>query len=207
MKGLLLKDFLALRKYSKTILVIIVFYIFFGFFNNNPNFSAGMTVMLFAIMTITSFSYDDLAKWDKYARSLPVTKKEIVMSKYLLALILSLMGVVLSVLFSLLFSLIKGGTNMLESLLTTYALFAIAILFLSILLPLIYRFGSEKSRLMMFAVFLIPAGIVVALVKMNVPMPTEDQMMLLLKLSPILLVLFSTISFLVSCRIYRNKEL
>ncbi len=207
MKGLLVKDIYVISKYAKTYLVIFGFYAVFSFYTGDTGFLSGMTVLLAALMTITSFSYDDLAKWDKYARSLPVTKREIVLSKYLLGFVLTVAGAILSLVGTALFHLIdKNGTLLPEQLATSYALSALAVVFLCILLPLIFRFGVEKSRLMMFAVFLIPTLAVVALSKMNVQMPTEDQLMLALKVSPVILVVLVALSFLISCRIYRNRE-
>ena len=52
------------------------------------------------MITITSFSYDALAKWDRYALSLPLTRKDIVAGKYLLSIILCLLATILSFLIS-----------------------------------------------------------------------------------------------------------
>ena len=207
MKGLLIKDLLVLRKYARTLLLIFLFYMFFSFFTNDTSFFSGMTVMFFTISTITSFSYDDLAKWNRYARSLPLTKKEIVASKYLLALILAVTGTVLPMVFSLLFISVFGGkTGAAEQLMISYALFAVAVVFMCVMLPFLFKYGVEKSRVILFGVFLIPFIIGFAMVKLNMPMPTEDQFMFLLKLSPVLLILLSSVSFITSCRIYQNKD-
>ena len=52
------------------------------------------------MMSIYSFSYDSLAKWDRFGLSLPVTRKEVVASKYILSLLFCLIGTALSFLLS-----------------------------------------------------------------------------------------------------------
>ena len=207
MKGLILKDFLNLRKYSRTVFLILAFYVLYGFMLDNASLIIGMISLLFTMMAITSFSYDDLAKWDKYALSLPVTRKEMVLSKYILATILAVAGALLALLASILLSTIKTPVGITEQLAVTYVLFAISIIFVSILLPLIYKFGVEKSRIMILLVFAVPAAIVFVLGSVGFKLPTESQLMTLLYASPFIVIAIFAISYFISYSVYKNKDL
>jgi len=207
MKGLIVKDLFNLKKYSKSVMLILAFYMLYAVMMDSSMFMAGMIIMLTTMMSITSFSYDDLAKWDKYALSFPITRKEMVLSKYLLALLLSIVGVIIAFAASLLISKIKTPVDMNELLVVSYVLLIVALVFISILLPLIYKFGVEKSRVLIIAVFAVPAAIFFVLTNAGFQMPTESQLMILLQFSPIILLVILFISFYVSVNIYKSKDL
>lgn len=209
MKGLILKDFLNLKKSGKSIVFILAFYVLYAFMMDSTEFVTGMIVVLCTMLAITSFSYDDLAKWDKYALSLPITRKEMILSKYILAFLLSILGVLLAFATSMLVSKIKTPVAIEDLLLASYVVFAIALTFISILLPLIYKFGVEKSRLFIMLIFGIPAALffLLASLPLGLQMPTESQLMLALKISPLILIIILFISFNVSYKIYKNKDL
>ena len=72
MKGLLLKDLLNLKKSIKLMLIIgIAYSIFFSTFE--PTTLTGLLTLLFAMQSLSSFSYDEFSKWDCYALSMPLS--------------------------------------------------------------------------------------------------------------------------------------
>ncbi len=206
MKGLLIKDFINLRKYGKSVLVILVFYIIFSFVMDNIMFLSGMIVLLFSMMAVTSFSYDKLAGWDKYAMSLPLPRRTIVSSKYVLALILAICGMVLSVVAGLILGLFRDTGDITQQLVTSYALFSVGILFLSIMLPLVYKFGVEKSRLMMMLIFAIPVVAVFVLGQTGISVPDETEVTRLIAFSSVVIIPLYAFSWILSYYIYEKKE-
>lgn len=207
MKGLIIKDILNLKNYGRSILFIIGFYGIFAYTINDAGFLGGMIVLLMTMMSVSSFSYDDLAKWDKYALSLPISRKDMVISKYLLSIIFIVLGAVLSFVIVFVISNIKNSVNLWELLLGTYSSSAVAIIFISVLMPLLYKFGVEKSRVMIIAVFAIPTLLVVLLSKLEIAKPSEEQLMLLLKMSPIIVIAVMMVSLFISYNIYRKKDM
>jgi len=197
---------LNLKKYSRTVLLIVVFYIFFAFMMDSMSFMSGMIILMFAVTTVSSFSYDSQSGWETYALTLPLHKRNFVLSKYVLALLLTISGTLLSVLANWLFGLFKHKSNFSETLVTSYTIFAIAVIFLCIMLPLIYRFGAERSRVIILAVFAIPAAALVVLSQTGMPMPDEALISRLLLSSPLVLIAASAISFALSCRIFQRKQ-
>jgi len=207
MKGLLIKDFLGLRKYFRTVLLMIAAYAVLMFFMDSAYFLSGMIVLLSAMIAITSFSFDHMAGWDVYALSLPISRKDVVMSKYVLALILTLGGVLLSIAIGALYTAIQHTGSFVETLIVSCALFVVGMLFISILLPLLFKFGVEKARLMIIAVFAIPTAAFVALSNIaGLEMPSEQAIISLLPLAPLILIGLLAASYFISCAIYCNKE-
>jgi hypothetical protein len=207
MIGLLIKDFLVLKKYICTLFILVAIYVVFSFTSGNMSFLNGMVSVVFAMIVITTFSYDDLAKWDKYALSMPITRKEMVLSKYLIAFIFMITGSVVSILSTVIFTLIKGSDFDIVLFLPIIIISEGAVLFNSILIPLIYKFGVEKSRIMIFIVLAIPTVIVIILGKMNITMPSEETLIKFFYFSPLVVILFLCLSIFISTEIYKNKEL
>lgn len=210
MIGLLLKDLYTLRQYGKTMLFMLVFFgVISAGLDNPATFFEGFIILMAMMLTITSFSYDALSKWDRYALSLPVTRKEVVASKYLLSIVLCLIGTGLSFLISTAVLTIKPVEDfgITEHLYVTGAIVCAALFFAAILLPLTFRFGVEKSRIFMIAIFAAPTAMVIVLGKLKVPMPTEASLLNLAKFLPAAVIVLYLLSYLVSVRIFAKKEI
>lgn len=210
MIGMLLKDFYTLRQYGKTMLFMLVFFALLSSGMDNPaSFFEGFMVIMSMMMAIYSFSYDNLARWDRFGLSLPVSRTDVVAGKYLLSLILCLTGALLSFLLSsaiLMFRPVEGF-GLKEHLFSLAGISAIGIVFFSLLLPLVFKFGVEKSRLFLIAIFAAPTAVVITFGQLGIKLPSADFLAALLKLLPFAAVLLFLMSFLLSCRIYGSKEI
>ena len=83
------------------------------------------------------------------------------------------------------------------------------VLFLnSILLPVAFKLGVEKSRYITVAIMLLPTLVLLLMEKLGVQPPQLSAR--LLALLPLLLLAFSVLLFylsgLLSCRLYRGRE-
>lgn len=208
MIGLMLKDLFVMRKYARSLLLIVAFYIVFAFTTDmSPAFINGMIILMCAMTAVSSFSYDDLAKWDRYALTMPVTRNQVVLSKYGLGIGLGFAGCVLSLACNgVLAALHRNVGTFTEQLLVCYVLFAVACLYISIVIPAIYKFGVEKSRIIMIAAFAVPTIGAFLLKQAGVQMPSADTLMTLLQISPVVLILLVFLSFLLSGHIYSRTE-
>lgn len=107
MNGLLRKELLLLKSSGKTYIFLILFYAVFSLFSNSTMFSTLATLILL-LLPLTSFSLDELARWDKFAAALPGGRRAVVKSKYQL-LFLTLAGaLILSVLVGVLVYFLAG---------------------------------------------------------------------------------------------------
>jgi hypothetical protein len=211
MVGLLLKDILNLKKYVKQIAFAMVLFVVFGINMKNPPYIIGMMVMMSSMMVITSMGYDEQAKWDKYALTMPILKKDIVLSKYLLLVVTTLIGAGVSLFVSIIMITFLDMGNIKETLLACGIIILIAILSFSLLIPVIFKVGVEKARIMMFIVFGIPSLIILGafrlIQKYNIPKPSEAQLKMLGYAFPFIVIIIYGISYLISVSIFNKKEL
>lgn len=153
LKGLLLKDFLALKKTLIMMAVFAVFYFVLGMMSGNMSVMGGLLILLCIMLPINSLSYDDYYKWDRYALTMPLSRRDLVTSKYVLLLILCSVTFAVNVLSMALF----GDVAWLEAVLSSCLLLSVGLLYAGICLPFIYKYGVEKGRwvlvLVAFAVF------------------------------------------------------
>lgn len=206
MKGLIIKDFLYLREMKRTLVIFGAVFLFLLFVSKSDgsgvNFFAAFAVAMTLLLDLSLFSYDDAAKWDLYAGALPVDRNFTVAEKYLMTLIL---GVGFSVFFGVISFLILGSFTW-DDFLNYYANFGAALAILSVLIPLVYRFGVQKARLALMTIFLLIVAVVILLKHVVGLTVTDADIMLWLKLSPLFLLILFFGSFLLSCRVYRRKE-
>lgn len=193
---------------KSTFKMLGVMMLFFAvvFIPQGNSFIFGIIILMFAMMVVTTISYDDLAKWDAYALTMPVTRKEMVLSKYLVMAILNTLGAVLSLIVGVVGSVIMGQSFDLEILAIIGAIYLIALIFGSVIIPLIYKFGTEKARLMLILCALLPTALMLLAEQFNVPLPTTGNPWIYL----ILLIGFSVtgviLSYLITLKIYSQKE-
>ena len=79
-KGLILKDIYNIRRNVKMLVLMLVI---FGVIFIPQGGGAALIpiyVLLCSMMVVTTISFDDLAKWDKYALTMPVSRNDMVLS-------------------------------------------------------------------------------------------------------------------------------
>jgi ABC-type transport system involved in multi-copper enzyme maturation permease subunit len=159
MKGLLLKDFLSLKNYIRTILIVLIAYALFSFFGNNISMLMVMFALFSAMLPVTTFFYDEQAKWDKYALSHSVERRTVVLSKYVFALLILVVGELIALGVVSILGIIKPEMALTGSELLSLA--AVGVFYAgylnAILIPLIHRYGTEKARMMMIMILFLPA--------------------------------------------------
>ena len=207
MTGLLLKDILYLKRQLKMLLIIFAFYavLLVTTGSHIEQFNAifiTLIVMLPMLIITNSFAYDELSKWDIYSLSLPVTKGKIVLCKYQLTSLMTC----LAALFPLAVNALSGNTNP-ETLAGIYAAFFAALVLCGILIPLFYKFGTQKARIALLAIVMVPTLGTLLLKNMKVSMPGNAEIEFWLKLSPVFLIPFFVGSYFVSRHIFQNKEI
>ncbi|EQH76411.1 ABC-2 transporter permease, partial [Clostridioides difficile] len=206
MKGLILKDLLNLKGNIKFILLFIIM---FGFMSSlgdgNVNNFIGVIIVLCTTMIVSTFSYDDLNKWDSYVLTMPINRNDIVLSKYLTMLIFSFIGVLVSLIVSVTIGYFKNTLILNETLLINALILSISVCFGSLILPLIYKFGIERARLLMILCFLVPtlALLVFKSILENISSPISIEIILntLVYSLPFVAILLFVISYFISSKI------
>ncbi len=216
MIGLMMKDFVNLKKNIKIFALVTLLYGFMAFTSEDASFFSSIFTMLIAILTLSTYSYDEIAKWDVYALTMPVSREDIVRGKYAIMISLTLIGSAVSTVFTVILNFVLKNRELTAGVTSSWIGAAIIVLFYSISLPFITKLGVEKARMIFFAIYIIPFVIFYLLSKAvkegNLTIPERlidigrrlmDNAYLLL---PLFLLFALALSYTVSVQIYRKKE-
>lgn len=167
MKGLIVKDFLCLRQSLLSYAFVLVMYLLLvctGVWNLST--FGGVVAMLACILPGTAFSYDRAAKWDLYARTLPLPLHKIVLARYLGSLLCMALAALAVLLIGALLWLGGGLADGAEYLASCTAALAVGIAIDALMIPLLYRFG-DAARIMFFALFALFVLAIALLVRLG----------------------------------------
>ncbi len=218
-EGLIIKDLLQLKTYRKTLISFIVIFSITPILQYTGGGGTGIFNMLpimitlgFGMFSIASFNYDEAAKADRYIKSLPISSKEIVLSKYILTICATILGGILGILLAFIISSIFAKEYDIEIIVQALG----GILGMSIVeaiqIPCIYKFGAEKARMQIFLVmvilFVIGALLVGGLIYWVQRLDIET--MKIEALMPLIFAGFTAlvykVSYNISYKIYEKKE-
>ena len=217
MKGLIIKDLCVIKNQMRSLLLILVFFVFISIINKDATFTLFLVPFYMIMILITTFSYDEFNKWECYCNSLPLSRTVIVKAKYLLFNATSLIVLVLGILASIIVPNFIENTTF-ESIYASIIGVAFGIcLVISLLIPFYYKFGSQKGRIMLFLTITILALIIGIITSLDI-FNNVELMNIINSLNNLSLGMFTllliivtviimTISYYISVRIYNNKEL
>lgn len=216
MKSLVLKDLYNIGHNAKSMLfmLLVLAFIIIPFVGVEAYMI--MSGILCSMMIITTFSFDDNSKWMKYAMVTPVTKKDIVAGKFVVLLIFSAIGAAAGLIIGSIGGVIVhkihlgGISDILTLLLISMVSLIIAEIFGSMSIPLLFRFGAEKARMLSLVAFIIPAaicfGIYELLTLFGVSF-TDHSIVILLCCSPLIALVWNLVMYKISFAIFAKKEL
>ena len=218
MTGLIVKDFLILRKTLRTyLLFILVYVVLAGAGVWKPQFVAGFVAVTISVLPMNVFAYDKQAKWDTYGLALPVGRTKTVAARYLCVLLLCLSAVVLECVFGIVLSAIGMLEDFGEYIFTGAALGLLAVLMNAIMLPFLYKFGPERARIVFIGVMGLFGAAVAAMfiiVQQNnglawldsLSAPTPAQLAAIPVIAALAGLALLAVSFLLSRHFYGQKD-
>ena len=96
MTGLVLKDMLVMRKTLKTYVLFLAFYLLLAVIGLFPiSTITAVTQIIIMMLPLSAFSFDELAKWDRYALTFPTGRRSLVGARYLFTLVMAAADLVL----------------------------------------------------------------------------------------------------------------
>lgn len=210
MKGLILKDFYNMAKSFKFFLLIILIYGGISYFNGSGAFLTFMIILISMMVPITALSTDEKDQWDVLGLTMPVTPLTMVGEKFLLVLACCVIGLGGGLAVSLLFTVTGGKVSISEIWATLIPGSCVVLLYNCILLPVVYKFGSERGRIISIVVVMAPALVMMILEKQEM-LPELPVVLSWLKNTGGLIILIAVpvlflISFFLSLHLYRAKE-
>lgn len=160
MKGLLTKDFLTIKKKYGIVRLIMDFAIIAALMIILEG--AGAIYISFLLVTlevasmlITLANADEQWKWGKYAVALPVSKKQIVNSRYVFAGIAAIIGFCISLIVNTISYFCFPAYQFGFYLFISAASFCVALLFLAFILPSNYWLGVNAGFAAMFILIIL----------------------------------------------------
>ena len=153
MKALLIKDILTSKGLLKNYLLIIAIYGGVAYMNDNVFLFSGMLLMIPMLMALNSVAYDEKASTLRLMIASGLTRKQLALSKYLFG------AVMLVAVFAINFVVVTIAEGALLGLLTSVLFCFVGMAYLSLLLPFLYHFGTEKSRIFMMLGVIIPVAL------------------------------------------------
>lgn len=221
-KGLIKKDLYNLSSYKTSLIIVIIFCGIAIIGTGNINFGPIIICTIIGMISLSTFSYDEISKSNKYILTLPTNRKEIIKAKYILAIGSTILGGILGIILTIIIANIMNYVRPeklidlnYESLITTTigGMFGISLI-QAIQIPSIYKWGAEKGRVQMFILVFIlivlVAGVGYLIMKssFNIDLAKIENIMqqygLILLLA--LMAVMYYISYKVSNKIYSKKE-
>ena len=215
-KGLIVKDLLQMTDFKYPLLFWTVVLAGASSAWDKLQFLPLLMAFGFGMVVLFSFTFDEMSNAERYVACLPVSRREIVLSKYLMAFASSAAGAASGVLLGLALQWGKHGT--VDQIDRWLGLVLVGVFLMAIMnavqIPCIYKGGATQGRIL---VFVLLAGAVLVgwglqhlasalgadLMKSLEAMFNRHWLLAFL----VLTALLYGVSFRISCRIYGRKDL
>ena len=208
MLGIIKKDLLMIKSGLKSIIVILFIYVFYTVkFEMDMSFLLPfMTVMI----CLSTFTYDDFNNWHLFATSLPQGRINVIKSKYITTIALIIITTIISIVVGLIIGKYRGNLNIEEMLSSIMGELLAIIFMMSVLFPILFKYGAEKGRIAMIVLGMGMMGLVILVTNtININIPQEfisflDSYFLIIY-ATIFIILIS-VSYIFSKKIYLKRE-
>lgn len=212
MRGLLLKDFYMTVKYCRMIFLIDAVFIAVSFLYKENIVFLVFPTLISGMLPITLLSLDERCKWTQYSATLPYSKIQTVSEKYIIGLLISTSTSVFVLICMIVRTSIYSDLSAFDAVIFSVGILAVSFVFPALCLPLCFKFGTEKGRIVFFILFaLIMSVFAVATEGGNIENIIADltgtNPAFLLMISFICIIALYAASWAVSAAIYKNKEI
>lgn len=216
MKGLILKDLLILKNQMRNILIIIIGFILLSLWMENYFYIAFVIPFYIVMLVISAFSYDELNNSNTYLVALPYDRKTIVKARYGLCALSIITSLIIGLILSLVIPMLNKEMDFASTFASTASSILGVIFVIALLIPFFYQFGVQKGRIVLFIAIIgisLLLGIIISLFEdanLNIAAffngLEKINYILLIIIVVAIIILLLYISYLISCKIYQNKE-
>ncbi len=145
-----------MTKYCRSYLLITAVFLAVSFFNDDNLFFLFYPCVLCGMIPINLLSYDERSGWLRYSGTLPYKRAQIVGSKYLIGLFIALATLILTGAAHAVKMNLAGTFTWQEYLITMLLICVVSCLVCPINMPLMFKYGTEKGRIL----YLVMIGVV-----------------------------------------------
>lgn len=213
MLGLLLKDLYNLKGQLRIFFFLSLVAVFLAASTKSLESAQGILAMMTILIPLSAFAYDEFAKFDAYALTLPLARKDLVIAKYLLSFITMLIAFVIASLISfLLYTLLSDSFADMELksvFLGQFLSFLVVYMLSTILYPFIFRFGSNNARIILISLVVSVGIILFLLFSLDISISGEVIAFIannILWIGIVLALVIFVLSLMISIRIMNKRE-
>ena len=208
MKGVLLKD-LYIAKSGIVIALVCLCVLAFGFsFLLDVSSVLMLAPAISTIAVYNSITSDASSKWNKNVITMPVSRDQIIGTKYILYILLSAAGIIVVLAALGILSLLGAAVTVYALLFNTSIGVSAALLAGGISLPCVYFFDPEKSQIVFLVSFIASTGIITALVLLiNLFMPVKDNTLLAFYIVLAISFAWFVVSYKIAAVVYRKRDI
>ena len=208
MKGVLLKD-LYIAKSGIVIALVCLFVLAFGFsFLLDVSSVLMLAPAISTIAVYNSITSDASSKWNKNVITMPVSRDQIIGTKYILYILLSAAGIIVVLAALGILSILGAAVTVYALLFNTSIGVSAALLAGGISLPCVYFFDPEKSQIVFLISFIASSWIITALVLLiNLFMPVKDNTLLAFYIVLAISFAWFVVSYKIAAVLYRKRDI
>ena len=217
MKGLFVKDCKLMMLQKNFLLLILTIVIGMMVFTDDVLFPLGFLSFIALLFTVSTISYDDFNNGNAFLFTLPITRKNYVVEKYVLGLLFGCITWIFTTILGLILTILKDSLPVVDLVQSTFFILTMMIMLQAIMIPFQFKFGGDKGRIAMIATFGALTVILLAIVKGSdilfhidllrllgsLPSIGKGVLILIMLFIALLMTLFS---MKISCNIMNKKE-
>ena len=203
MKGLIINDIFSMKKLMKTMLVVFVAFGIAWAVMGQAETGAAIIGVLGVTYLLNLFSYDEFYHWENYVAVLPLSRKQVVLARYLSFGL----TVVVFQLVSVAYLLITGSLDA-NGISTMFGVLLMQIYVGIVLIPVSYKYGTQKGRFIYILLLGLPFLLVIAASGWisSLEQSSAFDLMGLLGIVVLIMLLLLFVSFRWSVAILSKKE-
>ncbi|PEE02578.1 ABC-2 transporter permease [Bacillus toyonensis] len=196
MKQLILKDFIIQWKFLIWYILYPIF--FYMALTDTENLFIIMSVIITIGATVKTFEADSKNESEVIVNSLPISRKQIVYAKYIVAIIILFISVIVGC-----FTMgMKNGVNLFEFIETTMvASISFILIYLSFVLPISFWLAYKKAIFITLFMLIAPTAICTMFFEINL-----EQIQLYNSLLFVSSICMFIVSAFVSMKLYEKRE-
>lgn len=213
MKGLIKYDLMQIANSLKGAFIIVYVAFLVGFCIFNESSFAFVIIFISSIFGISTFTWEETYHWNRYAATLPVSDRRIVLARYGTFGFCILFGFGIGCLLSAISSIVRPSElSLFEWFVSILIMSVTAIIYVEIITPCMYRFGSERGRIVVLVVLVLIAALIFGAMSLIGTLNFDTNLLFsfMAKYGIIILILLPVIlfpiSFSLSVKFYSKKE-
>ncbi len=166
MAGLMEKDFRILLQRKQAFLVFLVIAVLLSVTQGGAGV-VGYLPFISAMLAVSTISYDEFDNGYPFLFTLPITRKSYVAEKYIFCFLTVFCSWIFSVILYVVIDKLQGGEMPVsEMLFVSILLLLIAVVLMDVMVAVQLKYGSERSRVVIIAIFGICFLAIYALAKL-----------------------------------------